>query len=182
MNAPSSNARAGFLMVLLAALFTYGLVRAFSVHFATGEVYPEYSSLRASPNGAKLLYDSLARTPGVTVSRNYLPLGYLEESNAAIFLLALNADMFDGPEPYLDPIERLAKRGNRVVATLDWEGPRKPEHVGELEKRWHVKLDFDAHQKWLYLWENPIKEGLVSRPEDWPFQGEVNVLRWHEGG
>jgi putative transposase len=35
-------------------------------------------------------------------------------------------------------------------------------------------------QKWLYLWENPIKEGLVQRPEDWPFQGEVNVLEWHE--
>ena len=36
------------------------------------------------------------------------------------------------------------------------------------------------HQKWLYLWENPIKEGLVKRPEDWPYQGEMNVLPWHE--
>jgi REP element-mobilizing transposase RayT len=36
-------------------------------------------------------------------------------------------------------------------------------------------------QKWLYLWGNPIKEGLVKRPEDWPHQGEMNVLPWHEG-
>ena len=36
------------------------------------------------------------------------------------------------------------------------------------------------HQKWLYLWENPIKSGMVKRPEDWPYQGEMNVLQWHE--
>jgi len=35
-------------------------------------------------------------------------------------------------------------------------------------------------QKWLYLWENPIKEGLVKTPEDWPYQGELNVLPWHD--
>jgi putative transposase len=35
-------------------------------------------------------------------------------------------------------------------------------------------------QKWLYLWENPIKDGLVKRPEDWPFQGELNTIVWHE--
>ena len=28
--------------------------------------------------------------------------------------------------------------------------------------------------------ENPIKDGLVKRPEDWPFQGELNTLVWHE--
>jgi hypothetical protein len=36
------------------------------------------------------------------------------------------------------------------------------------------------HQKRLYLWENPIKAGLVRQPEDWPYQGELNVLEWHE--
>jgi len=36
MSAPSANARAGFLIVLLAAIFTYGLIRAFSIRFATG--------------------------------------------------------------------------------------------------------------------------------------------------
>ena len=36
------------------------------------------------------------------------------------------------------------------------------------------------HQKWLYLWENPIKDRLVNRPDDWAFQGELNTLIWHE--
>jgi hypothetical protein len=36
------------------------------------------------------------------------------------------------------------------------------------------------HQKWLYLWENPIKDGLMKKPEDWPYQGELNILPWHD--
>jgi REP element-mobilizing transposase RayT len=35
-------------------------------------------------------------------------------------------------------------------------------------------------QKWLYELENPVKAGLVSRWEDWPYQGELNALQWHE--
>jgi len=156
MKAPSSNARAGFLIVLLAAVFTYGLIRAFSIRFATGDVYPDYSSMKATPAGAKLLYDSLARTPGVAVSRNYSPLEYSDESHAAILLLAINANVFAGaPEPYIEPLERLANRGNRVVAALTWGSDEKPEHVQELEKRWHIKFGFDKDQKWLYFAEAP---------------------------
>jgi len=32
--------------------------------------------------------------------------------------------------------------------------------------------------KWLYVCQNPVRAGLVSREEDWPFQGEENVLFW----
>jgi putative transposase len=28
-------------------------------------------------------------------------------------------------------------------------------------------------QKWHYVWQNPVRAGLVSRSEDWPYQGEV---------
>jgi len=28
-------------------------------------------------------------------------------------------------------------------------------------------------QKWDYIRENPIRAGLVSTTEDWPFQGEI---------
>jgi hypothetical protein len=145
MTAPSANARAGFLIGLLAAVFSYGLIRLFEVRFAAGDVYPDYSSLRSNPTGAKLLFDALARTPGVVVTRNYLPLEYLEETNATVFLLALDAAAFAAdPEPYLDNVERLAKRGNRVVAALNGDGRGKPANAGELAKRWHVQFGFDA--------------------------------------
>ena len=28
-------------------------------------------------------------------------------------------------------------------------------------------------QKWHYVWQNPVRAGLVHRPEDWPYQGEL---------
>jgi hypothetical protein len=35
-------------------------------------------------------------------------------------------------------------------------------------------------QKWEYVRENPFRHGLVSRAEDWPYQGEVHRLEWHD--
>ncbi len=32
--------------------------------------------------------------------------------------------------------------------------------------------------KWDYVVENPVRAGLAAREEDWPFQGEPNVLPW----
>jgi putative transposase len=29
-----------------------------------------------------------------------------------------------------------------------------------------------------YVVENPVRAGLVTRSEDWPYQGEMNALRW----
>jgi putative transposase len=28
-------------------------------------------------------------------------------------------------------------------------------------------------QKWNYVWENPVRAGLASKVEDWPFAGEI---------
>ncbi len=33
-------------------------------------------------------------------------------------------------------------------------------------------------QKWRYVVENPVRAALVTRAEDWPYQGELNELRW----
>ena len=31
-------------------------------------------------------------------------------------------------------------------------------------------------EKWDYVWRNPVRKGLATRPEDWPYAGELNVL------
>ena len=36
------------------------------------------------------------------------------------------------------------------------------------------------HEKWLYVVHNPVRAGLVTEPEAWPFQGEIHPLMWHE--
>jgi REP-associated tyrosine transposase len=33
-----------------------------------------------------------------------------------------------------------------------------------------------ASEKWSYVRENPVRAGLVSRAEDWPFAGEITPL------
>jgi len=34
--------------------------------------------------------------------------------------------------------------------------------------------------KWAYLRENPVRHGLVKTADDWPYQGELNPLFWHD--
>lgn len=45
---------------------------------------------------------------------------------------------------------------------------------------WDTQLrrgeNYDA--KWDYVVNNPVRAGLVAKSEDWPFQGELNVLTW----
>jgi len=35
-------------------------------------------------------------------------------------------------------------------------------------------------EKWQYVSNNPVRHGHVHRPADWPYQGELNVLEWHD--
>ena len=33
-------------------------------------------------------------------------------------------------------------------------------------------------QKWQYVRENPVRQGLVKQPEDWPYFGRVHEIHW----
>lgn len=45
---------------------------------------------------------------------------------------------------------------------------------------WDTQIRDGDHyrDKWLYVQQNPVRAELVSMAEEWPFQGEVHVLRW----
>lgn len=34
--------------------------------------------------------------------------------------------------------------------------------------------------KWQYVSENPVRAGLAALSDDWPYQGELNVLSWYQ--
>ncbi|MCS7338688.1 MAG: hypothetical protein NZ739_10720 [Verrucomicrobiae bacterium] len=34
--------------------------------------------------------------------------------------------------------------------------------------------------KWEYVRQNPIRAGLVANAAHWPYQGELNILEWHD--
>lgn len=64
-----------------------------------------------------------------------------------------------------------------------WKRQTSFAHGGALWQKnfWDVQLR--GHESYAAKWEygrnNPVRAGLVTRSEDWIFQGEVNVLRWH---
>jgi hypothetical protein len=132
---------------LLAVVFIAGVLALFGVEFAAGDVYPDYSSLRSDPAGSKLLYDSLARLPGVSISRNYLPLEGLNESGAAVLVLAgESSETFESIEP-------LARRGNRVLVTLVGHDEQTT-----VPREWGVRVAVDTERKHahrLYFAEAP---------------------------
>ncbi len=142
------KSKAFFLTVLLVGGFTATVLYLFGVEFASGDVYPEYSSLRTDAQGAKLLLESLARVPGLSVERNFLPLAFLPEDHATVLLLGLNPEGFArDPDPYLQAIEKLAARGNRIVAAMELDSKANAPRAGALEKMWHVRFGLDSNRK-----------------------------------
>jgi hypothetical protein len=139
------RARNIVLGLMLGAGLIAGGLYLLQVDFASGDVYPEYSSLRSDSSGSKLLYDTLARIPGIAVSRNLLPLDYLNGSESAVLLL--NVSPYSLSAAFLKSADVLAARGNRVVTAMreleQFDDIAKPEVTGPLDKTWHVRLGFD---------------------------------------
>jgi hypothetical protein len=136
--------RALAVALLLGAGFTWGILQLLRPQFVAGDFYPEYSSLRSDPKGAKLLFDSLSRIHGLSVTRNYLPLDYFRGS-AAVLLLGLSPEALD--KDFLQHAENLARSGNRVVAAMNYQGEEQPKDPRPLEEAWHVRLVVDPDAK-----------------------------------
>jgi len=124
-------------MLLLAAGFVWGALYLFGLQFSAGGVYPEYSSLRSDPMGAKLLYDSLAQLPGVTIERNYQPFEFLPARGFTLLLLAMKPDDLTD----LARIERIAARGSRLVITLQAVDKTQAADLKPLLGRWGVRVE-----------------------------------------
>jgi putative transposase len=41
-----------------------------------------------------------------------------------------------------------------------------------------LRGDESYTDKWEYVRANPVRAGLVTHPDDWPYQGVLNELRW----
>src|SRR5579872_1288492 len=129
------------LTILLGAAFALVAIRLFDIQFATGDVFPEYSSLRSDPQGSKLLFDGLAGIKTVQVDRNFLPLEYLPGAGATILLLGVDPAKLDELRA---PLGRAIAGGDRVVIALNLKTGITPKDVKSLDSDWHLKLQTDA--------------------------------------
>jgi putative transposase len=66
----------------------------------------------------------------------------------------------------------------KTLAARSW--PRPEEHPVWQTDFWDTQMrrGESYSEKWLYVRNNPVRAGFVTDAESWPFQGEMNVLRW----
>lgn len=110
---------------LAVAAFTAGLVWLFALRFSGGDQHPRGSSLRSDPQGTRVLYESLARLPGVEVRRNFRELTPRDEPQPGALWLFLSLwpwQLETSDLGWDSPLAGLAAAGNTIVLALPATG------------------------------------------------------------
>jgi len=161
------NRRAILFITLaaLAAVFVWGVVHLFALRFAGGDVYPEYSSLRADPFGTKIYFESLKGASEAHVRRNFRAPQHLPDGrDATLFVFGLPWDELESDEQEYRKLDGFVRNGGRLVVTLypqlamprfwgrilatnnpAFKGKTKDElgrTVIDLTEKWGCRLDF----------------------------------------
>ena len=87
-----------------------------------------------------------------------------------------------------DHIHLFASPGRIDLPVENWVRFWKSQftkHFGHPDRKWQsdfwdrrLRSDESYDEKWTYVQTNPVRHGLVDRAEAWPYQGELNELRW----
>ncbi len=80
--------------------------------------------------------------------------------------------------PTESDIHSLTKWVQYWKSLVSRKWPRHEDHPVWQKSYWDTQLrrEESYKEKWDYVCENPVRKGLVADPDDWPFQGELNVL------
>jgi hypothetical protein len=108
------------LLVACGAAFALGMFELFKLRYEVGDVYPEYSSLRSDPLGTMILFESLERTPHLSVRRDFSTENQLPEIKSVTYLhlAASRQDWTSLPMELFQEIDGYLARGGRLVITL----------------------------------------------------------------
>jgi hypothetical protein len=108
------------ILLLCAGVFAVGILELFKLRFDAGDVYPPYSTLRADPLGASAFYESLARIPGISASRDFRMTDEMPEGRGIAYLhLAGERTEWDElPEDSFKQIESFVRAGGRLVVAI----------------------------------------------------------------
>lgn len=135
---------AGWLIALTLLGGGWAVFRVYIYATEAGDVFPEYSSLRADPKGSRAFHDSLQALPGMRVSRWFQRLEEIPSAEAAVLFLDMSPWSFRfAGEKKLEEWEKAAERGLRLVFALSPEPrmePAKPKEELVIEKRWKISL------------------------------------------
>jgi hypothetical protein len=138
------------ILVICLAVLTYGLVQLLALRFESGDVYPEYSSLRSDPLGTMALYESIGTLEGFTARRD-LSANVLPEPQGVTYLHISTTDKAweRVPPALFEKVDQFVKRGARLVITMFPETSRKPRPAEEKPK---TAAD-EPQEKTVSLWQ-----------------------------
>lgn len=108
------------ILIFSIAVLIAGLSKLIQMRFESGEAYPVGSSLRPDPLGSKVLFESFATQPQLSVERNFAPFNQLKELPSDAVLLLLNVwgwSIFELAE--YEPIKEFVEQGGRMVIGMN---------------------------------------------------------------
>jgi putative transposase len=121
------------------------------------------------------------RAPVLATSETHLALREIWEVSATSWLVGRYVLMHDHLHLFVSPTD---KGPELELWTRYWKRlltQRLGCAAGVFMKgHWDTRIRSAIHyeEKWAYVADNPVRKGLVARPEDWPYQGGVNDLSW----
>ncbi len=152
---------ASILLIICLAALTYGFIELLSMRFESGDVYPEYSSLRADPLGTMALYESIGRLEGFTAARDLSPTDLPDPTGVTYLHLATTEGAWKQVSPdTLKKVDQFVTRGARLVMTLFPESTRNtsPEGNGRPEP-----VEEEPGEKTVSLWDEwGLVPGVVN--------------------
>ena len=184
--------------ILIFGLSAYALLHLLIMRYSSGDVYPEYSSLRTDPFGTKAFYESLRDCCDLNVSRNFEDFSKIKNNTNSTIIFA--GASFSGdkiPESFFKDLESFMKNGGRLVVAympsgifrkITTEGQKRQEEKEKSEKKKPEKSpeeDKDALIKFVSLSE---RWGLKYEEDDWDEYRSARlvadmklpkVLTWH---
>lgn len=106
-------------LVLLLAVFGWGVVELLKLRFAAGDVYPPYSSFRRDPLGTRALYESFQELGAGDVRRNLQPVNpFPDGKGATLFVFGLPANELRADADEFKKLDAFVRGGGRLVVTL----------------------------------------------------------------
>jgi hypothetical protein len=107
-------------LLMVSALFIYGVTHLLILRFEKGDAYPPYSSSRSDPLGTKAFYEGLRLLPGIEAVRNVEPLQKVSGlCESTLLLFGLEEFRFSAMEQAsVKALEDVALGGGRNVISF----------------------------------------------------------------
>ncbi|GAB4341298.1 MAG: hypothetical protein Kow0099_17860 [Candidatus Abyssubacteria bacterium] len=111
------NSKIVILFAAVVVAFVLQLTRLFALRFESGDVFPEYSSLRSDPLGVRAFYEALGSLDGISVTRNTEPIVDIGSGRDKTLIIC-GAYPSEDPEEEIRALEGFALEGGRLVVAF----------------------------------------------------------------